>query len=243
MVEFIEFGQGGHPRCKLVLGYRRRIMEITLGSVITSAKDVRAFYTDGNVHEKTSSSNGGWLFHQILGDCMGLINGKRWDRIHSELWPTFMHRAVAYKGPEVQKLALEYIRELSKGETSIAVHSSALAQFPFFVTAGCIYGPMTSEEKTRLWKISNRFLSLMRYVLSGGIYRFQVARYIDGVMYNDLLTFQREWLEFNQDMHYSRSSWTIQTPIVSLWKRALLREISEKEVTIEYGLAHCRVVN
>lgn len=165
---------------------------------------------------------------------MGLINGKRWDRIHSEFRPTFMHQAVSDTGSRVQKLALEYIEGLSRGDASIEVHASDFAQYPFFVTARFIYGPMTDEEKARLWKISNKALLLMRYVLKGGIYRFRAAQYIDGVMHKELSMFQKEWLGFNNDMHSSRCRWAVQTPIVSAWEHTLSGEISQKEVIPEF---------
>ncbi|KAF2869630.1 cytochrome P450 [Massariosphaeria phaeospora] len=200
--------------------------------VITRPEDVRTFYSDSSHHEKAKSSNAGWLFDNILGDCMGLINGKRWDRIHSEFLPSFKYQSIAERISQEQDLALEFVSRLSKQitEDSNVVHSGDFARYPFFVTADVIYGPMTDSEKERLWAIAQQSLGLMGYVLVGGIYRFRIARWLRRSMYTGLAKFQEQWKLFNLEMYESRVNSKVQPPIVSAWAPTLSGEISQNEV-------------
>jgi hypothetical protein len=144
-----------------------------------------------------------------------------------------MHRSVADLGAEVQKQALDYRETLLGGKASTAVHSGDLAKYPFFVTAWVIYGPMTEHERSTLWVIAQKALLLMRYVLKGGIYRYSICQYLDPAMKKELKIFERDWLEFNEDMYHSRSHRKIPSPIVSAWERTLVGEIPQKEVNLE----------
>lgn len=201
--------------------------------VITTPEDVRAFHSDSDLHNKSASSNGGWFFHQLLGDCMGLVNGIRWRRLRSEFNHAFSYRQALQMSSSIGTYAHEYVKtmipDMQAAESTIHV-SDAFMKFPFFCTADALYGPMTEDEKSKLWSIGQQSLALMRYVLLGGIYRFKVSQVFCGRAAKELNTFQKEWSAFNNNMYQSRRSWSPTPLIVLAWKPVTEGRLPESEV-------------
>ncbi|OCK86108.1 cytochrome P450 [Lepidopterella palustris CBS 459.81] len=200
---------------------------------ITTPEDVRAFHTDSDVHDKSASSNGGWFFHQLLGECMGLVNGTRWRRVRSKFSHAFTHRAVLDMSASISADSCEYVRNLAveKNKSSSTVHASQnLMRFPFFCTAQSIYGPMTQDEKDRLWSIGQQSLALMRYVLSGGVYRFDICRLLRPEAAKELAAFREQWSSFNKEMYNLRRPLSPAPLIVSTWKQVIDGHLPENEI-------------
>ncbi|KAJ6101986.1 hypothetical protein N7486_004413 [Penicillium sp. IBT 16267x] len=202
-------------------------------NVITTPEDVKAFHSDSPSHSKSTSSNGGWLFHQLLGDCMGLINGRRWKRTRSQFDPYFMHRTVASHSNNVDIAAAEYLRSLrSKQSEDIELHAAAeFCRFPFMTTAEYIYGPLDRNEKEELWSLGQRSLGLMGTVLSGGVYRFGLCQLLKPRTNFQLKRFQADWIAFNKVIVDSREANHRQhPPIVEAWKSVEEGHISTNEM-------------
>ncbi|KAF2501669.1 cytochrome P450 [Lophium mytilinum] len=197
--------------------------------VITTPEDVRAFHSDSDQHEKSPSSNGGWFFHQLLGDCMGLINGSRWKSVRGEFQHAFTHRAVMNMSSSISQYACDYVNDIcSKSSDPMTVHAaSALAEFPFFCTAEAVYGPLSGGEKDELWALGQRNLALMRYVLAGGIYRFAICRLFCTSAAKELDAFRRDWSAFNERIYQTRRTSSSTVLIVSIWR--LVKDGTMKE--------------
>ena len=208
--------------------------KVTLDRVITSPEDVRAFHSESDLHNKSASSNGGWFFHPLLGDCMGLTNGSRWKRLRSEFSHVFTYGETLHMSPSISKYAHNYVRAMMPAiqPAEFTIHvSSTFMKFPFFCTADALYGPMTEDEKSKLWLIGQQSLALMRYVLLGGIYRFRISQIFRSGATKELSAFQREWSAFNNRMYQSRRSRFPAPPIVSAWKPVTEGKLLESEVS------------
>ncbi|KAK0739370.1 cytochrome P450 [Apiosordaria backusii] len=189
--------------------------------VITKPEDIRTFHSDSVSHNKARSSNAGWMFHQLLGECMGLINGARWTALRNEFAPTYTHSAVHEKISIISNQARDYVNNLDPQQRpSFSLRTAdAVSRFPFFCTATSIYGPLSDHEKEALWAIAQQSLAIMgKYVLSGGIYRSgRLSRWVAPAAVRELNTFQTAWEEFNLEMYRTRrEKGTV--PIVELWR-------------------------
>jgi hypothetical protein len=196
-------------------------------SVITSPEDVKRFHRDSSLHAKSASSNGGWLFHQQLGDCMGLINGEPWKRLRATFHLHFTRRSVAGTYPQIVSSAANHLKQVISSHCStgtIHIDAANLAPFPFMVTAEFIYGPLTHAEKEQLWALGQRSLQLMATVLSGGLYRFRAYEWLRPGTHRLVKEFERDWTAFNGHIYASRKiaaasgSKMDQPPILGIWE-------------------------
>jgi gliotoxin/aspirochlorine/mycotoxins biosynthesis cytochrome P450 monooxygenase len=171
-------------------------------SVITTPEDVKNFYSDSQNHRKAHAINAGWLFQQLLGDCLGLINGPRWAQLRNVLEHTgFDRQAAQSRLTNAATLAREHVEKWSStsgssGRISIDA-SAATAPFPLFYTAQCIYGELSKSQEAGIWALNQRRAALMRFVVRGGIYRSPLSCLLDRAMHRELLAFQQDWHQFN----------------------------------------------
>ncbi|KAI9149055.1 Cytochrome P450 monooxygenase tcpC [Paramyrothecium foliicola] len=206
-------------------------------SVLTKPEDVKAFHTDSADHEKSEGSNGGWLFHQLLGDCMGLINGTRWKKVRANFHSYFTHGTVAQNGSEISTAVKDYIKQLEAQSTgSLELHADNTARFPFMATAEHLYGPLTHDEKEELWTLGQRSLGMMGSVLAGGAYRFKLYPLLKPETYKRFRKFEDDWTAFNQRICDTRRSHTPQPPIVEAWRAVEIGEVSKKEAIHSQGV-------
>ncbi|KAJ5797251.1 uncharacterized protein N7518_005791 [Penicillium psychrosexuale] len=189
-------------------------------NVITRPDDVKIFHSDSPSHLKSKSSNGGWLFHELLGDCMGLINGDRWEQVRAQFKHHFIHRSVSSISSHIELAATRYLQSLERQDAeSFEVHAASdFSRFPFMTTAEYLYGPLTENEKEELWNLGQQSLALMGNVLSGGVYRFGLCQWMRPHSFRRLRSFQTQWQNFNQRLVNSRTlSNNHQLPIVEAW--------------------------
>ncbi|KAF7936254.1 uncharacterized protein EAE98_002473 [Botrytis deweyae] len=228
--QFVDKFIDGKSKSSLWYGYGpvyriwcRTIPEV----VLTSSIDMKEFYSDARVHEKSRSSNGGWYFHQILGDCLGLINGSRHRRLRNIFESHFTRRAVAHRYSDMNDYSLSFLQSISptEGNESSVLHaSSAFMKYPLLCTAEIIYGPMEGGEKNELCEIGPGRLNLMRYVLS-------YTSFCTGITaIYELSNFKRRWKDFNAKMAGTRGISSPSTPIVTAWRSIERKEVTENEV-------------
>lgn len=212
-------------------------------SVITRPEDVRTFHSDSHSHEKAQSSNGGWLFHQILGCCLGLVNGQAWKDLRASFGPAFTHAFVASAFNYVNEQTKNYIDDMQNQPHTVlgadksltARVAEAVSAFPFFCTAEHLYGPLTPDEKAKLWSIGQMNLGLMGHVLAGGSTRFSFAPYLNREMARKLQHFQLEWSQFNSHVYKTRRHIASPPPFVASWHSVEVGELKEEEVSACHG--------
>ncbi|KAI9878491.1 MAG: hypothetical protein M1830_000723 [Pleopsidium flavum] len=217
-----------------VFGSVYRIWSCTIPEiVITTPEEVQIFHTDSQYHNKVESANAGWFFHQLLGDCMGLVNGTRWKNLRTEFDPSFSRRAVMQRSSDIEIEARRFVSDLKVGDElerfSIQT-STAFMKFPFFCTSRILYGPMTESDEDRLWSIGQTRLALMGHVIKGGIFRHKACQWLASNASKELSLFQKEWAAFNKDIYHSAKTFYPSPPIVSLGRSETEGRISEVEI-------------
>ncbi|KGO38979.1 Cytochrome P450, E-class, group I [Penicillium expansum] len=200
--------------------------------VVTRPEDVKTFHADSSSHRKSPSSNGGWFFHQMLGDCMGLINDQRWKEVRAQLHTYFTHGAVIKSCDFISDFTMDYFRclETKEANTIKPQAVTSFSRFPFLATAEYIYGPLTETEKDRLWTLGQRSLTLMVHVLEGGVYRFGICRWLKPKQYLKLKEFEKDWTEFNEAIVEARKTQNKTPPVVEAWRAVDEGVVAKKEM-------------
>ncbi|KAL1599502.1 hypothetical protein SLS60_007305 [Paraconiothyrium brasiliense] len=201
--------------------------------IITTPEHVKHFYSDSNAHLKSHASNGGWLFDEILGSCMGLVNGTRWKAMRTAFEDTFCFRETESSYAAVFKFASEYLKDLAKdGVECVTIDPfQQLKRYPLFCAASKIYGDMTVAEKQTLWDLGVNHTELMRYVLAGGRYRYKSMRFTATGVTRQIQRFSERWMNFNRTMYETRASSRSEQPlIVSIWEGASQGRFTHREV-------------
>lgn len=204
---------------------------------------MKSFHADSPSHRKSPSSNGGWFFHQVLGDCMGLINDQRWKDVRAQLHAYFTHAAVVKSRDFLSGFTIDYFHRFEAKETNPfklqAVTS--FSRFPFLATAEYLYGPLTEAEKDQLWTLGQRSLGLMVHILEGGVYRFGICRWLQPKQYRQLKEFEKDWTEFNETIVEARKSRDESPPVVEAWGAVDEGVVTKKEVSENFHMisTHC----
>lgn len=164
---------------------------------------------------------------------MGLINGDQWKQVRAHFNRHFIHRAVESISGHVELAAAEHLQSLdTKGAESIEVHAAKIfSRFSFMTTAEYLYGPLTEDEKEKLWSIGQESLALMGNVLAGGVYRFRLCQWARPHSFRRLRRFQTEWRTFNEKLMKSREmSNDKQLPAMEAWRGVESGCVSTDEV-------------
>lgn len=161
------------------------------------------------------------MFHQILGECMGLINGTEWRTIRDGVISSFTHSAIQMKKEHISTESRGFVQNLvaSQPKRFIAQAAASVERFPFFCTGTHVYGWLTEDEKSTLWQLGQRSLHMMGHVLSGGVFRFSFAKWWYPQAVEDLNNFARDWFAFNEKVYNSRRERNLMLPIVCMWKQ------------------------
>ena len=170
--------------------------------MITTPEDVKSFFSEPRRRRKAWASNGGWFFAQLLGSCMGLVNGEAWSGLRSQFESSFAHRAIVFQARDIARDAQSYVGNLlSSAVPDDPVHvSEAFMKYPFFVTAHALYGPLELHKKEELWSIGLLRAGLMGYVIRGGIFRSFICQWGSRSALKDLRDFQTRWRDFNASL-------------------------------------------
>lgn len=162
---------------------------------------------------------------------MGLINGTRWNKVRSEFGPAFIHSAVVQKALDISKDAKRFIGNFGTSPVLTMHAARTVSRFPFFCTASHLYGELSCEEQLELWELGQRNLQMMGHILSGGLFRFPIARYFHRSAAHRLASFSHDWTQFNRRIYHKRLNNGFQPPIVSIWQKVIDGTLTEDEVS------------
>lgn len=183
------------------------------------------------------------MFHQLLGRCLGLVNGPAWKGLRAGFGPAFTHACVASAFAHVDDQARAYVEDMPKqpnttlgADQSLAAGvAEAVSAFPFFCTAEHLYGPLSPDEKAKLWYIGQMNLTLMGHVLAGGSTRFSFAPYLNRELGRKLKRFRWEWSRFNSHVYKTRRHTAPPPAFVTTWHAVEVGELQEEEVSAWLG--------
>lgn len=218
-----------------------------LNSVITTVEDLKIFASDSSDHGKPPNSNMGWFLGELLGQCMGLLSGKDWKRVRQIFNPAFTHTAAVSRVDTVESAARKHVKDLPIFAEPNTTNTSgkddsksfrlpvvkAFTKFPYFLTAGAIYGPMTEMEERDLWNVTEKRLALNPYMFGGGPYRFERGAHLfDRAAVRRLRDYNKEWREYNVHMVQIRRASREKAPIISYWEEYERGNMTMEEVSL-----------
>lgn len=195
-------------------------------SVITTPEDLRTFSLDGEKHGK--HSNLGWFLDQLLGRCIGFLEGNEWKQKRQIFYPAFSFDGTAMRVKTTESAASKFIEDLpsmhsdrlttNRGRKTISFQiADGFRKFPLYVTASVIYGDMTETEKDDLWHLAEKRLALWPYTVIGGPYRFSWGNWFDRKTYGHLNEYTKEWRNYNDRMVQTRRDNGVKTPLISFY--------------------------
>lgn len=207
--------------------------------VITTPENLRAFYLDGEKHGK--HSNLGWFLDQILGRCIGFLEGDEWKQKRQIFYPPFSYDATANRIGATEGSARKFVEELpslhpkavqeADGKKRVCFDIiNGFRKFPLYLTASVLYGAMTDTEKADLWALAEKRLALWPYAVIGGPYRFSWGHWIDRTGFDLLKDFSTEWRRYNERLVLARRARGFKTPLTSFWDSYEAGEVTLENV-------------
>ncbi|KAL1640185.1 hypothetical protein SLS58_007136 [Diplodia intermedia] len=209
--------------------------------VLTDPKDVQALYSHASNHTKDTTANLGWLFSQLLGQAVGLINGNRWTKLRKTLDPLFSHKQSLQYLDDFNASATTYAKRLdqyalekNKGdgvEKNFVVNASqALMRFPYYEVAKLFYSNLTQHEIDRLWELGQLFTQVFAGAMDGGINRSPLTKLLNRPSWQRTRSYIEQWEAFTRESVQRRVDAGISDPLVSLWQQAGEDETARQEV-------------
>ncbi|KAF4537676.1 Cytochrome p450 monooxygenase [Lasiodiplodia theobromae] len=207
--------------------------------VLTDPKDVQALYSHASNHTKDKTANIGWLFSQLLGEAIGLINGNRWTKLRKTLDPMFSHKQSLQYLDSFNDSATTYCKNLdqyavdrsSSDKQHFTVNAShALMRFPYYEVAKLFFTDLNQHEVDRLWDLGQLFTAVFAGAIDGGINRSPLAKWLNLPSWQRARDYIEQWEAFTREAVQRRVEAGIQDPLVSLWQSAEAGEIDKQEV-------------
>lgn len=121
--------------------------------------------------------------HSLLGSCLGLINGETWGTVKKCVEAPFLHAAMSASAVDVQVFTRAYMRSLAKDVDEFRRFGKLhpvrdLKLLPFLLVAKVIYGLLPSSLEQELIDLIPPRETLFKSVISGGITRFGLSRFL-----------------------------------------------------------------
>lgn len=173
------------------------------------------------------------MLGQLLGQCVGLVSREQWKRVRAIVEKPF-HRSMATRYvATVQSRTTKYFSylfetsELSRGLLDPA---GDLKLLPFLIVAEIIYGQLHPEVEAELLDMAPHREGLMKYVIQGGLARYEWAKYLPTQANRELRAFQKRWLAVNQLAYDKAIEAGISAPIIDYFAARDAGELSTEEM-------------
>ncbi|KAK8154305.1 cytochrome P450 monooxygenase [Phyllosticta citrichinensis] len=189
--------------------------------VISDPQHLKEVFKDSDQHYKAVNNDSGYLMSQILGQCVGLLSGKSWQSLRSQMEVPFTHSAISNDAPIIREQTRRYMEKLSSsGDFQNGVFDPAedVKFYPFLVVATLLYGELDADDVKWLRRISPLRQKLFTFVIKGGMARFSLSRYLPTTANSLLDNFQREWLAFNENIYKKAKARGAKTAMTKLWE-------------------------
>ena len=170
---------------------------------------------------------------QILGQCVGLVSGDQWQNLRSVTEKAFTRTASTAYTQLIEERIQSYFKELQGSGTlsqGLLDPAEDLKLLPFLVVAEVIYGKLSPELESQLRCIAPRREALFRHVISGGLARFSLSKYLPTKANRTLTEFRSEWHAVNKMAYDLAVSSGSNAPIVSLYAAANEGEITHEQM-------------
>ena len=188
-------------------------------SVLTRPEHLQVVFNDSDRHDKAANNNSGYIMSQMLGQCLGLISGQKWQRLRTVSEVPFLHKNASTYVPTIQRHVESHFAGLSQNENlkSNLIHPAEDLKFlPFWIVTEIIYGQLTPELIAHLKVLIPQREELFKYVIQGGLSRFSWMRYFPHKAGKALVDFKTQWQSFNETTYQSALGSPSPPPIVSM---------------------------
>ena len=201
--------------------------------VLTKPEHVQAVFRDSDKHSKAFDNNSGFLFGEILGQCVGLVSHGKWKALRSTVDGPFRHQAVTEYVDLVESRVRRYLARLRASESlleGLVDPVMDLKMLPFLVVSDILYGPLDPAMERRLAGLAPRREGLFLTAIRGGWTRFRFSRHLPLAAIRELSWFKSTWAAFNRDAHSRALSTEKDVPICKLYQAVKLGTITEEQL-------------
>ncbi|CAI7602438.1 unnamed protein product [Penicillium glandicola] len=199
-------------------------------SVLTEPHQIKQYYRHSHKHIKSVDNNAGWLFHEILGSCVGVVSLGQWVNLRKAVDQPFTRTAAAtYTGDFILQVR-QYIDNLGDSSRLVFDPVGDMKDCAFLVVAQLFFGSLCPSQRHALLQLGVLREDLFKHTFKGGLNRFSWLRYFPGSAQGQLATFQRRWELFVLEAYQQAAKKPHpQAPIVELWEKVQDGEITKPE--------------
>ncbi|KAF2259667.1 putative cytochrome P450 monooxygenase [Lojkania enalia] len=187
--------------------------------VLTKPEDIKNVFKDSNKHSKATANDSGYLMHQLLGSCLGLIGGSPWEAVRETFKGPFLPTQATTFAPLIQSEVKKFFDALMhdrKLESGVIDPAKDLSMLPFLIIAKIIYGELEEAQHKELKELIKIREALFRQVMSGGLSRFYWSKYLPTKTNASLIEFKYRWKTFNDKVISKLLDMGKYTPIVQM---------------------------
>lgn len=143
--------------------------------------------------------------HQLLGDCLGLINHESWRAVREATEHAFLAPSSASHIPLLKRRTQEYFAELeSRPDSNLARDLidpvEDLKLLAFRIVAEVVYGELDSSARDALESLVPLRERLWKRMIEGGLTRYRWSRFLPLAVNGELQRWRQQWSDFNDRM-------------------------------------------
>lgn len=173
------------------------------------------------------------MLGQLLGQCVGLVSRDQWKRVRAIVEKPF-HRSMATRYVSTVRTRTNIFfqelfdtKDLSRGLLDPA---GDLKLLPFLIVAEIIYGQLHPDVEQELRDMAPHREALMKYVIQGGLARFQWAKHLPTQANRELAAFRKRWLAVNELAYTRAIEAGISAPIIDYFAARDIGELTTDEM-------------
>lgn len=189
--------------------------------VVSTPSAIRAVFGDSDQHSKAPNMGSGYLMSEILGQCVGLLNGDAWRHVRRKIDPPFTHTGAETLIPKMIDMTEAHLGAFfaSRSQNNEQIDPVAdLLMLPFLMIATVFYGDLTDGQVRWLNEWTPRREKLFAYALGGGLPRFAMSRYLWTDANRLLKQWKEVWTQFNIDAYQIAKRKNGNVLFVKMWE-------------------------
>ncbi|KAF7596693.1 hypothetical protein BBP40_000616 [Aspergillus hancockii] len=200
--------------------------------VLTKPHHLQSYFRNSHAHVKSKDNNAGWLFHEILGNCVGVVSLDQWRNLRKVVEEPFTRpAAMGYTATilsNVRQFMAPLLEPSAQAQTLDPVND--IKSCAFFVVAEIFFGQLSPTQRITLSELGTLRDDLFKHAFTGGINRYRCLRYCPGSAHGDLQRFQRRWETFVLDGYSQAQQQPYSAaPIIDMWNGVTQGKISKVE--------------
>lgn len=157
---------------------------------------------------------------EILGQCVGLLNGDAWRRLRRRIDPPFTHSGAETLVPKMIDMTEAHLDAFfaSRPQGNEQMDPVGdLLMLPFLMIATVFHGDLTDAQVRWLNEWTPRREKLFAYALGGGLPRFAWSKYLPTDANRLLKQWKDAWAQFNIDAYQIAKRKNGNTLFVKMW--------------------------